>query len=116
MPSSPTTRSQRWSWIRSPLGHPPRQPVADVPDGKLQQSSSTKTSSRAKFNLPNPNLFYIASQIAAMEPDLVAAGASSSPPPSPVSATSPPWQMRVEQVELIKSFRIRVCQGACHKR
>uniref|UniRef100_A0A804MC77 40S ribosomal protein S7 n=1 Tax=Zea mays TaxID=4577 RepID=A0A804MC77_MAIZE len=55
-------------------------------------------------------------QIAAMEPDLVAAGASSSPPPSPVSATSPPWQMRVEQVELIKSFRIRVCQGACHKR
>ncbi|ONM15225.1 40S ribosomal protein S7-2 [Zea mays] len=114
MPSSPTTRSQRWSWIRSPLGHPPRQP--DVPDGKLQQSSSTKTSSRAKFNLPNPNLFYIASQIAAMEPDLVAAGASSSPPPSPVSATSPPWQMRVEQVELIKSFRIRVCQGACHKR
>jgi hypothetical protein len=45
--------------------------VADVPDGKLQQSSSTKTSSRAKFNLPNPNLFYIASQIVAMEPDLV---------------------------------------------
>jgi hypothetical protein len=37
--------------------------IADAPDGKLQQSSSTKTSSRAKFNLPNPNLFYIASQI-----------------------------------------------------
>jgi hypothetical protein len=29
--------------------------VADVRDGKLQQSSSTKASSRAKFNLPNPN-------------------------------------------------------------
>jgi hypothetical protein len=47
--------------------------VADVLDGKIQQSSSTKTSSHAKFNLPNPNLFYIASQIAAMEPDPVAA-------------------------------------------
>jgi hypothetical protein len=65
--------------------------VVDVPDGKLQQSSSIKTSSRAKFNLPNPNLFYIASQIAAMEPDPVVAGASSSPPPSPAPATSPPW-------------------------
>ncbi|AQK75027.1 hypothetical protein ZEAMMB73_Zm00001d018110, partial [Zea mays] len=52
------------------------------------------TSSRAKFNLPNPNLFYIESQIAAMEPDPVAAGASSSPPPSPAPATSPPWQTR----------------------
>jgi hypothetical protein len=68
--------------------------VADVPNGKLQQSSSTKTSSHAKFNLPNPNLFYIASQIAAMETDPVAAGASSSPPPSLASAKSPPWQMR----------------------
>jgi hypothetical protein len=62
--------------------------VADVPDGKLQQTSSTKTSSRAKFNLPNPNLFYIASQIATMEPDPVTAGASSSLPPSPAPATS----------------------------
>jgi hypothetical protein len=35
--------------------------VADVLDGKLKQSSSTKTSSHAKFNLPNPNPFYIAS-------------------------------------------------------
>jgi hypothetical protein len=68
--------------------------VADAPDGKLQQLSSTKTSSRATFNLPNPNLFYIASQIAAMEPDPVAAGASSSPPPSPAPATSTLWQTR----------------------
>uniref|UniRef100_A0A804RDS3 Gamma-soluble NSF attachment protein n=1 Tax=Zea mays TaxID=4577 RepID=A0A804RDS3_MAIZE len=35
-----------------------------------------------------------------MEPDPVAARASSSPPPYPASATSPPWQTRVENAEV----------------